>query len=32
MNMTHLSWLLIPLAVLIGAVLPIQGALLSKLE
>lgn len=31
MNMTHLSWLLIPLAVLIGAVLPIQGALLSKL-
>jgi len=31
MNITHTSWLLIPLAILIGAVLPIQGALLSKL-
>ena len=31
MNITHLHWLLIPLAIFIGALLPIQGALLSKL-
>ncbi|MDB4077003.1 DMT family transporter [Porticoccaceae bacterium] len=31
MNVSHLSWLLIPLAIFIGALLPIQGALLSKL-
>ena len=31
MNMAHLGWFLIPLAILIGAVLPIQGALLAKL-
>ena len=31
MNITHTTWLLIPLAIFIGAVLPIQGALLSKL-
>ena len=31
MNITHTSWLLIPLAIFVGAVLPVQGALLSKL-
>jgi len=31
MNIAHTNWLLIPLAICIGAVLPIQGALLSKL-
>jgi len=31
MNITHLQWLLIPMAIIIGALLPIQGALLSKL-
>ena len=31
MNITNLHWLLIPLAIVIGALLPIQGALLSKL-
>ena len=31
MNITHTSWLLIPLAIFVGAVIPVQGALLSKL-